>query len=96
MEPPAVLYSDLFELGYEAIGQLDARHETVTSWEEPNRKGVIYHLDQQRRPRGIVFWNLFGRVDAARDLIRTHQPIEARTLNAPVEPPVATVAEVLR
>jgi NADPH-dependent 2,4-dienoyl-CoA reductase/sulfur reductase-like enzyme len=77
-------YSDLFDLGYEAVGELDARHETVAEWEEPNRKGVVYYLDAERRPRGVLLWNVFGRVDAARDLIRAHQPIDAGTLKEPV------------
>ena len=77
-------YSDLFDLGYEAVGELDPRHETVAEWEEPNRKGVVYYLDAERHPRGVLLWNVFGRVDAARDLIRAHQPIEASTLSEPV------------
>jgi 3-phenylpropionate/trans-cinnamate dioxygenase ferredoxin reductase component len=77
-------YSDLFDLGYEAVGELDPRQETRAEWEEPNRKGIIYYLDAERHPRGVLLWNVFGRVDAARDLIRAHQPIEARTLKAPV------------
>ncbi len=32
-------YSDLFELGYEAVGQLDARLETVANWWSPIAKG---------------------------------------------------------
>jgi NADPH-dependent 2,4-dienoyl-CoA reductase/sulfur reductase-like enzyme len=74
-------YSDLFDLGYEAVGELDPRHEVLAEWEEPNRKGVVYYLDAERRPRGVLLWNVFGRVDAARDLIRAHQPIEAGTLS---------------
>jgi 3-phenylpropionate/trans-cinnamate dioxygenase ferredoxin reductase subunit len=77
-------YSDLFDLGYEAVGDLDARHETVPDWEEPNHKGVVYYLDGRRHPRGVLLWNLFGHIDAARDLIRAYQPIEASTLSGPV------------
>lgn len=77
-------YSDLFDLGYEAVGDLDPRHETVAEWEEPNRKGVVYYLDAERHPRGVLLWNVFGRVDDARDLIRARQPIEANTLTEPV------------
>jgi 3-phenylpropionate/trans-cinnamate dioxygenase ferredoxin reductase component len=77
-------YSDLFDLGYEAVGELDPRHETVAEWEEPNLKGLIYYLDGERHPRGVLLWNMFGRVDAARDLIRAHQSIEAGTLREPV------------
>jgi NADPH-dependent 2,4-dienoyl-CoA reductase/sulfur reductase-like enzyme len=74
-------YSDLFDLGYEAVGELDPRHEVLAEWVEPNRKGVVYYLDAERRPRGVLLWNVFGRVDAARDLIRAHQPIEVGTLS---------------
>jgi NADPH-dependent 2,4-dienoyl-CoA reductase/sulfur reductase-like enzyme len=77
-------YSDLFDLGYEAVGELDPRHETVAEWDEPNLKGIVYYLDDDRHPRGVLLWNVFGRVDEARDLIRAHQPIEAGTLREPV------------
>ena len=76
-------YSDLFDLGYEAVGELDSRQEMVAEWEEPNRKGVVYYLDAGRRPRGVLFWNEFRRTDAGRDLITAHQPIEVRTLRQP-------------
>lgn len=78
------LYSDLFDVGYEAVGELDPRQETLAEWEEPNRKGVVYYLDAERHPRGVLLWNIFGRVDDARELINAHQPIEARTLSEPV------------
>jgi NADPH-dependent 2,4-dienoyl-CoA reductase/sulfur reductase-like enzyme len=77
-------YSDLFDLGYEAVGELDPRHETVAEWDEPNLKGLVYYLDDDRHPRGVLLWNVFGRVDEARDLIRADQPIEAGTLREPV------------
>ena len=73
-------YSDLFDLGYEAVGELDPRNETVLEWDEPNRKGVVYYLDAERRPRGVLLWNIFGRVDAARELIRARRPIDVGTL----------------
>jgi 3-phenylpropionate/trans-cinnamate dioxygenase ferredoxin reductase component len=76
-------YSDLFDLGYEAVGELDPRHESLAEWEEPNRKGVVYYLNAERHPRGVLLWNDFGRVDAARDLIRAHRPIETNKLNGP-------------
>jgi len=68
-------YSDLFDLGYEAVGELDPRLETVAEWKDPNRNGVVYYLDSERRPRGVLFWNDFGRVDEGRDLIRARKPM---------------------
>jgi 3-phenylpropionate/trans-cinnamate dioxygenase ferredoxin reductase component len=69
-------YSDLFELGYEAVGDVDSRLETVESWEEPNRKGVVTYVDDERRPRGVLLWDTWGKVDDARDLIRAGKPVE--------------------
>jgi NADPH-dependent 2,4-dienoyl-CoA reductase/sulfur reductase-like enzyme len=68
-------YSDMFELGYEAVGDVDSRLETVESWEEPNRKGVVTYLDDERRPRGVLLWDTWGKVDQARELIRAGKPV---------------------
>ena len=66
-------YSDLFELGYEAVGQMDPRREMVADWHEPFRKGVVYFL-RDRRVRGILLWNTWDQVDAARSLIAEPGP----------------------
>jgi 3-phenylpropionate/trans-cinnamate dioxygenase ferredoxin reductase subunit len=73
-------YSDLFDLGYEAVGELDSRMQTIGDWSEPGQEGTIYYLDSTSRPRGVLLWNLFGRVDAARDLIRAAEPVEPGAL----------------
>ena len=72
-------YSDLFELGYEAIGDLDARLETVADWQEPYQQGVVYYL-QEGRVRGVLLWNVWGKVDAARELITAPGPFSADNL----------------
>jgi NADPH-dependent 2,4-dienoyl-CoA reductase/sulfur reductase-like enzyme len=72
-------YSDLFELGYEAVGELDARLETVADWQEPNRKGVIYYM-QRGRVRGVLLWNVWEQVDAARRVIAEPGPFRAENL----------------
>ena len=69
-------YSDLFDLGYEAVGELDGRHETLAHWKEPNRSGVVAYVDREHRPRGFLLWDVWGQVDAARELIRRGQPID--------------------
>jgi 3-phenylpropionate/trans-cinnamate dioxygenase ferredoxin reductase subunit len=61
-------YSDLFDIGYEAVGDLDAGLETVADWKEEFREGVVYYL-QGGRVRGVLLWNTWGKVDAARALI---------------------------
>jgi NADPH-dependent 2,4-dienoyl-CoA reductase/sulfur reductase-like enzyme len=72
-------YSDLFELGYEAVGDLDARQEAFADWKEPFREGVVYYL-KGGRVRGVLLWNTFGKVDAARALIAQPGPFNAGSL----------------
>jgi NADPH-dependent 2,4-dienoyl-CoA reductase/sulfur reductase-like enzyme len=73
-------YSDLFDLGYEAVGELDSRLQTTTDVSELGGEGTVYYLDSEGRPQGALLWNLFGRVDAARDLIRAGDPVEPGAL----------------
>jgi NADPH-dependent 2,4-dienoyl-CoA reductase/sulfur reductase-like enzyme len=73
-------YSDLFDLGYEAVGEVDSRHETVTDWKDPNREGVIYYLDAEQRVRGVLLWNVWDKVDEARELIRSAEPVDPSAL----------------
>ena len=61
-------YSDLFALGYEAVGELDPRLEVISDWKEPFKEGVIYYM-KDGRVRGVLLWGVFGRVDEARSLI---------------------------
>jgi hypothetical protein len=68
-------YSDLFELGYEAIGETDSRLDIVTDWDEPYHKGVVYYL-RQGRVRGVLLWNVWEQVNAARALIASHGTFE--------------------
>jgi 3-phenylpropionate/trans-cinnamate dioxygenase ferredoxin reductase subunit len=70
-------YSDLFELGYEAVGVLNSKLEMYADWQEKYKKGVIYYL-QDGSVKGVLLWNVWGQVDAARSLI-------AETKNKPVE-----------
>jgi NADPH-dependent 2,4-dienoyl-CoA reductase/sulfur reductase-like enzyme len=72
-------YSDLFDLGYEAVGELDPRLEILADWKEPYREGVVYYL-RDARVRGVLLWNVWGQVDAARQLIAEPGPFRATDL----------------
>jgi NADPH-dependent 2,4-dienoyl-CoA reductase/sulfur reductase-like enzyme len=72
-------YSDLFDLGYEAVGDLDARLETVADWKEPFRKGIVYYL-KEGQVRGVLLWNTWGQVEAARALIAEPGPFTPQAL----------------
>jgi 3-phenylpropionate/trans-cinnamate dioxygenase ferredoxin reductase component len=69
-------YSDLFELGYEAVGDVDSRLETVAEWAEPNRKGVVCYVEDDT-PRGFLLWDVWEKVDAARELIQAGRPVDS-------------------
>ena len=68
-------YSDLFALGYEAVGELDPRLETESRWKEPFREGVVYYL-KDGKVRGVLLWNTWGQVDNARAIIGTTRRLE--------------------
>lgn len=73
-------YSDLFELGYEAVGDVDSRLATVEEWAEPNRKGVVAYVDGDGKARGFLLWDVWDKVDAARGLIREGAAVTAADL----------------
>ncbi len=62
-------FSDLFEFGYEATGEVDSRLETVADWQEENETGVIYYL-RDGKVRGVMMCNVWDKVEQARALIR--------------------------
>jgi 3-phenylpropionate/trans-cinnamate dioxygenase ferredoxin reductase component len=72
-------YSDLFELGYEAVGDLDAHYTTFSDWKTPFQQGVVYYLADQR-VRGVLLWNVWGKVAEARKLIAESGPINPESL----------------
>jgi NADPH-dependent 2,4-dienoyl-CoA reductase/sulfur reductase-like enzyme len=72
-------YSDLFELGYEAVGEVDSRLPTVADWKEQYREGVVYYL-RDGRVRGLLLWNVWEQVDPARKLIADPGPFNPADL----------------
>jgi NADPH-dependent 2,4-dienoyl-CoA reductase/sulfur reductase-like enzyme len=76
-------YSDMFDIGYEAVGELDARMQIVADWEEPYKKGVLYYLKDDR-VRGVLLWNVWGKVDAARELIQKGETVSAENLKGKI------------
>lgn len=72
-------YSDIFDLGYEAVGVLDARSHAIADWTEPYRNGVVYYLDDGR-VRGVLLWGIFGKVDEARALVESKERFNSADL----------------
>ncbi len=61
-------FSDLFEFGYEAVGEVNAKLESFADWQKENDTGVIYYL-KDGKVRGAMMCNVWEKVDAARELI---------------------------
>jgi NADPH-dependent 2,4-dienoyl-CoA reductase/sulfur reductase-like enzyme len=72
-------YSDMFELGYEAVGEVDSRLSVLADWKEQYREGVVYY-QREGQVRGVLLWNVWGQVDAARELIAAKRPFQAEEL----------------
>jgi NADPH-dependent 2,4-dienoyl-CoA reductase/sulfur reductase-like enzyme len=74
-----MFYSDLFELGYEAVGETSSKMETVEDWQDGFNKGVVYYLEDGRM-RGVILWNVWKQVDNARALMLEEGPFNAKNL----------------
>ncbi len=72
-------FSDLFEFGYEAVGEVDGRLETFADWQKENEKGVIYYL-RDGKVRGAMMCNVWDKVETARQLIRSNERVTKDSL----------------
>jgi 3-phenylpropionate/trans-cinnamate dioxygenase ferredoxin reductase component len=75
-----MFYSDLFDLGYEAVGEMSSKMKTIEDWqEEPFKKGVVYYMDDHR-VRGVLLWNVWEKVETARALMKEQGPFNEADL----------------
>ncbi len=65
-------FSDLFDFGYEAVGQINSKFETYADWQKENNTGVVYYL-QDDKVKGMMMCNVWDKVDAARELIKSNK-----------------------
>jgi NADPH-dependent 2,4-dienoyl-CoA reductase/sulfur reductase-like enzyme len=72
-------YSDLFDIGYEAVGELDSRYEIVEDWFDPFKKGILYFL-KDSIVRGVLLWNVWGKIDETRALINVQASVTPESL----------------
>lgn len=72
-------YSDLFDLGYEALGELNPDLDTVANWKEPYEEGIIYYM-REGRVRGALLWNVWGMLETVRELMRRPKLIQPEEL----------------
>ena len=79
-----MFYSDLFDLGYEAVGEINSKLHSFSDWKEPFKKGVIYYLDDGR-VRGVLLWNVWEKVDEARQLLLDTGPFTESDLKGRIK-----------
>jgi 3-phenylpropionate/trans-cinnamate dioxygenase ferredoxin reductase subunit len=72
-------FSDLFEFGYEATGEVDSRLETFADWQQENDTGVIYYL-RDGKVRGVMMCNVWDKVKMARELVRQGETLTPEKL----------------
>jgi len=58
---------------------VNPRLEIVADWEEPFQKGVVYYLDDGRI-RGVLLWNVWNQIPAARELIESYRQYQPQDL----------------
>ncbi|MFX1316479.1 MAG: NAD(P)/FAD-dependent oxidoreductase [Promethearchaeota archaeon] len=80
----SLFYSDLFELGYEAVGILDSKLEIVEDLNESLEEGIIYYL-KEGRVQGVLLWNVWEKVDEARELIVEPGPFSIEDLKGRIQ-----------
>jgi 3-phenylpropionate/trans-cinnamate dioxygenase ferredoxin reductase subunit len=72
-------FSDLFEFGFEAVGEVNAQLDVVADWQKENETGVVYYL-KDGRVRGAMMCNVWDKVPQARELIRKGNQVSAADL----------------
>ena len=77
-------FSDLFEFGYEAVGDVTTKLETFADWQKENDTGVIYYLKDQK-VRGVMTCNTYGKLDAARALIQQAATVTPESLRGAIK-----------
>jgi NADPH-dependent 2,4-dienoyl-CoA reductase/sulfur reductase-like enzyme len=75
-------WSDFFDMGYEVMGRIDSRLETVADWKDDLKEGVVYYMEGTR-VRGVLLWNMWDKWGPAGELIAdlgpfTHDDLKGR------------------
>lgn len=64
-----IFWSDLFDYGYEAVGDLNASADLVEDWNDDRSAAVVYYLDDGV-VRGVLLWNVWDSTDKAIEVLR--------------------------
>ncbi|HYA88914.1 MAG TPA: FAD-dependent oxidoreductase [Nitrospirota bacterium] len=72
-------FSDLFEFGFEAVGDVNADLEIVADWKKENDTGVIYYM-RGNKVRGVMMCNVWDKVETARMIIKKNKEVTKESL----------------
>ncbi|GAA4126142.1 FAD-dependent oxidoreductase [Nocardioides fonticola] len=72
-----IFWSDIGDLGYEAVGTLSTRLTTVV--DAVGDGTVVYYLDDER-VRGVLLWNVWDRADEAVKVLAEERPADPEAL----------------
>ncbi|QGU04575.1 NAD(P)/FAD-dependent oxidoreductase [Corynebacterium comes] len=64
-----LFWSDLFDDGYEALGETRTNHRIEEVWNDAHDAAVLYYLDGDV-VRGVLMWNTWGAVPKAREVMQ--------------------------
>jgi len=76
-------FSDLFEFGYEAAGNINSELETFADWKKEHDTGVVYYV-KDSTVKGVMLCNVWDKIEAARDIIRKRQKINPQELKGAI------------
>jgi NADPH-dependent 2,4-dienoyl-CoA reductase/sulfur reductase-like enzyme len=62
-------FSTIYDLNYEAVGEVIPELKNIARWKEQSNKGVIYFIRGDRIV-GVLTCNLHSEIDRARELVR--------------------------
>ncbi|MHB8211681.1 MAG: NAD(P)/FAD-dependent oxidoreductase [Acidithiobacillus sp.] len=64
----SMFYSDIYEFGFEAVGECRSDMDCYTDLSPEGKRAVVYYL-REGQIHGMLLWNVWEQVKAARDLI---------------------------
>lgn len=77
-------FSDLFDFGFEAVGEVSTELEIVADWQEEFKTGVLYYL-RDGKVKGAMMCNVWDKVDTARELIRSGKTFTPEQLRGAIK-----------
>ncbi len=80
----SMFWSDLGpKISYEAVGLIDAKLSTVGIWAKQDEqqskefdKGVVLYVNNQKQVVGVLLWNVHGKLDVARKVLKEQSKFE--------------------